>query len=135
MATRCSWCGKQMGLFDVTYTYEKVGDKEHCICGECSGKISAAKKGYITFEEIETERTVPELFYHLAEQMKPTDEMIQARKVRQEQEQIKDDARQTNPLYDDIHQIAGDLRFIKNYLIFCIVVGIIFGFIWVVSML
>ena len=30
---------------------------------------------------------------------------------------IKDNARQTDPLYDDIHQIAQDLRFIKNSMI------------------
>jgi len=34
---------------------------------------------------------------------------------------------QVNPLYDDIHQIANDLRFIKNLIIIGIVIGIIFG--------
>ena len=61
--------------------------------------------------------------------------MKRERKIRQEQQQIKKDAQQTNPLYDDIHQIAGDLRFIKNYLIFSIVVGVIVGFIWLVNIL
>ncbi len=135
MSKNCSWCGKKIGFFDLTYTIEMVGDDGHLICSECSGKVFAAKNGTINFEEIKTERTAPELYAKLADQATLSEEIIQAREVRQKQEKIKDDARQTNPLYDDLHQIAEDLRFIKNYLIFCIVVGIIFGFIWLITVL
>lgn len=135
MAKFCSWCGKQFGFFDIDFTYEEVGDKGYHICGECSGKITAAKNGNITFEEIRTDRTNKKLFNHLLGETEPTDEMKRERKIRQEQQQIKKDAQQTNPLYDDIHQIARDLRFIKNYLIFSIVVGVIVGFIWLVNVL
>lgn len=41
----------------------------------------------------------------------------------------------TNPLYDDIHQIAGDLRFIKNLIILGIVCSVILGIIIFLSML
>lgn len=41
---------------------------------------------------------------------------------------------QQNPLYDDIHQIAGDLRFIKNLIILSIVCGVVFGIISMVLM-
>lgn len=41
----------------------------------------------------------------------------------------------TNPLYDDIHQIAGDLRFIKNLIIVSIVCGFVLGIIGVIGML
>ena len=34
----------------------------------------------------------------------------------------------SNPLYDDMHQLAGDIRFIKNI----ILIGIIFEFINVI---
>ena len=34
----------------------------------------------------------------------------------------KNAARETDPLYDDIHQIAGDLRFIKNFIIISVIV-------------
>lgn len=135
MATNCSWCGKKIGTFDFTYTYEQVGDREHYICDECSAKVSAAKNGKATFEGIKTEQTVPELFNHFVEQLKTPEEVIQQENVKKEQQRIKEASQQTNPLYDDIHQIAGDLRFIKNYLVFCIVIGIIFGIIWVATML
>ena len=41
----------------------------------------------------------------------------------------------TNPLYDDIHQIAGDLRFIKNLIIIGIICGFVLGIISVIGML
>ena len=41
----------------------------------------------------------------------------------------------TNPLYDDIHQIAGDLRFIKNLIIISLVAGILLSIIALVGML
>ena len=135
MAKICSWCGEQIGFTDMTYTCWPVGEKMHCVCSKCSGKISCAKNGHITFKEIATEKTVPELLNHFAKQVENSEEMIQAKKLKQEQQQIKEAAQQTNPLYDDIHQIARDLRFIKNYLIFCIVVGIIWGLIYLASML
>lgn len=128
MAKTCSWCGEQIGFLDMAYDWVEIGKKGHWVCGRCCGKIAHAKIGHTTFKEIATDKTDPELFNHYAEQEKSPEEIIQ-------QEKAKKESQQTNPLYEDIHQIAGDLRFIKNYLIFCIVVGIIFGFIWVVSML
>ena len=40
----------------------------------------------------------------------------------------KQDNMISNPLYDDLHQLAGDIRFIKNI----IIIGIIFEFINVI---
>lgn len=41
-------------------------------------------------------------------------------------------AQKNDPLYDDIHQIAGDLRFIKNL----IIIGLVCGFIlWVIGII
>ena len=124
MATFCSWCGKRIGFTDISYTYETVGDREHFICGECSRKVAAAKEGTVTFAEIRQPETAPELFNYFTGEKKVTEE-----------QQIKEAAQKTDPLYDDIHQIAQDLRFIKNYLIFCIVTGCIVGFFWLLSML
>ncbi len=56
----------------------------------------------------------------------------------QRQEAIQQEKYQntlTNPLYDDIHQIAGDLRFIKNLIIFGLVCGVVLGIIGVLGML
>ena len=41
----------------------------------------------------------------------------------------------TNPLYDDIHQIAGDLRFIKNLIIIGLVCGFVLGIIGILGIL
>ena len=135
MATNCSWCGRKIGSFDFTYTYEQVGTKEHFICDECSAKVSAAKSGKVAFGKIRTEKTDPALFNFYAEQVKSPEEKIQIEKAKKDQQRIKEQFQQTNPLYDDIHQIAGDLRFIKNYLVICIVIGIVLGFIWLITML
>ena len=135
MAKTCSWCGEQIGFLDMAYDWVEINKKGHWICGRCCGKIAHAKIGHTTFSEIASEKTDPELFNHYTEQEKSPEEIIQQENTKKEQQRIKKESQQTNPLYEDIHQIAGDLRFIKNYLIFCIVVGIIFGFIWVATML
>ena len=135
MATKCGWCGKKIGFADFSYTVESVGNRDFCICGECSGKISYAKDGKILFDEIVTPETNPDLLYHLSRQVTPTDDMIQCRKRELEQESLKEEAKAVDPLYEDIHQIAKDLRFIKNYLIFCIVVGVISGFFWILYLM
>lgn len=44
-------------------------------------------------------------------------------------EVYKSDLQNDNQLYDDIHQIAGDLRFIKNLIIIGLVCGFILGII------
>ena len=36
----------------------------------------------------------------------------------------KNEARKTDPLYEDIHQIAGDLRFIKNFIIVSVIAAL-----------
>ena len=66
MATNCSWCGKKIGFFDITYTCETVDDKEHFLCGECTGKVSAAKNRTVSFEKIRTSNTSQELFDYLS---------------------------------------------------------------------
>lgn len=45
----------------------------------------------------------------------------------EEQQRIKEVAQQNNPLYDDIHQIAQDLHFIKNLIIVMLILSIIVG--------
>ena len=60
------------------------------------------------------------------------------REEQQKQEAIQQEKYQntlTNPLYDDIHQIAGDLRFIKNLIIIGLVCGVVLGLIGMIGML
>ena len=136
MATNCGWCGTKIGFTDFSYTVESVGNRDICICGECSNRIYRAKAGKILFDEITTEATDPDLFNHISRQVKPaTDDLIQRRIRELEQQGVKEEAQAVDPLYEDIHQIAQDLRFIKNYLIFCIVLGAVAGFFWFLSLL
>ena len=136
MATNCSWCGKRVGFADMSFTYERVGDEDHCICGACSELVASAKNGSVAFEQIATVYTRQELLSYFMEQADAADDQErESNRKKQEQRKIKQEAQDINPLYDDIHQIAGDLRFIKNYLIFCIVAGAIAAFVWLLSIL
>ena len=128
MAKTCSWCGKQIGFFDVGYEQVEIGNTEHWVCERCGWSIAEAENGNIPFSQIVTDKTSPALYDHYAKHEGGFEEAIQKQRTKAE-------AQQTNPLYEDIHQIAGDLRFIKNYLIFCIIVGIIIGLIWAVFLL
>ena len=129
METNCSWCGKQIGFWDMNYTDEEVDDKLHYICEDCTAKIKEAKNGQVTFDEIATPKTDGALFAYLVNQSgkKGQDgtESAPAKKAPTAQ----------HPLYEDVHQIARDLRFIKNYLIFTIVAGCICAFIWLLIMM
>lgn len=50
-------------------------------------------------------------------------------------EVYKSDLQNDNQLYDDIHQIAGDLRFIKKLIIIGLAGGFILGFIGIFGMM
>lgn len=134
MASICSWCGEKVSLFDTDYTYKKVSDELHCICGKCSKKVSAAQNGDLTFEEIKTDKTIPELFIRISKNVTPvTDTTENAEEIMQEQSLSGNEKTcKADRMYDDIHQISKDLRFIKNYLIFCIVTSGIVVFLWFV---
>lgn len=62
---------------------------------------------------------------------KDKDEQLRQEAIQQEKHQNA----LTNPLYDDIHQIAGDLRFIKNLFIIGLVCMVVLAIIGVLSML
>lgn len=139
MAKICGWCGEKIKFSDMEYEWNGTY-KEGCwVCGDCNKKITLAKKGVVSFEEIKCDKTVPTLFNHYQNAEKNS--AIQYEKIKQdqqrlkEQQKVKEAAKKTDPLYDDIHQIAGDLRFIKNYLIICIILGIILGLFYCFSIL
>lgn len=56
------------------------------------------------------------------------EDIKRAEQRQEENKNAKISAQQTNPLYDDIHQIAKDISFIKNV----IVIGIIISFIIII---
>lgn len=53
------------------------------------------------------------------------DNIKQEEQKREKNKQAKISAQQTNPLYDDIHQIAKDVRFIKNIFAIAIILSAI----------
>lgn len=59
------------------------------------------------------------------------------RTIEIKEQKIKDKlvAQENDPLYDDIHQIAGDLRFIKNLIVIGLVCGVVLGIISVLGIL
>ena len=126
MAKTCSWCGTKIGFIDMMYDEVDTGAKWHYVCGDCYRKIDSVKNGHATIEEIVTDETDPDLLHYYQKCEQQTQQKMQQEI---QQQQIKEESQQTNPLYDDIHQIAGDLRFIKNYLIFTIIAGIVLGLI------
>ncbi len=54
--------------------------------------------------------------------------------LKEQQTEEKIEARKTDPLYDDIHQIAKDVRFFKNLLIGTIIVDIIVILLWILAL-
>ena len=127
MAKICGWCGEEISIFDLAHDWVKVDDAGHWLCGRCCENIAQAKRGVIKFSDIVTNQTDPSLFQFFAGCEEDCEE-IRPR-------QNTDTSHVIDPLYEDIHQIADDLRFIKNYLIFSIVVGIICGIFWLFSLI
>lgn len=64
-----------------------------------------------------------------------SDEEIDHEKKEKERIDNKMVAHKNYLLYDDIHQIAGDLRFIKNLIIIGLVCGFILGIIGVLGLM
>ena len=85
-----------------------------------------------------SDSTKPKLRKHF-ENHAPDGEVVEEirQQERQEEQRIqrKLTAQENDPWYDDIHQIAGDLRFIKNLIIFGLVCGVVLGIIGVLGML
>ena len=122
MAEFCKWCGNKIGFMDIMFTYKTVNNVQYCICGKCSEKLSSARNGKISYQEIATEKTAPELFDHFVEQGTSTNnaESLKTTVSLQESAPIQNDQKkdsQFDTLQNDIHQIANDLRFIKNIIV------------------
>ena len=144
MAKICGWCGEKIKFSDMEYEWRGTTNTDGAwVCGKCLKEIALAQKGIICFEEITCGKTDTKLLEYYINGHKKTERnnTSQYESTKQdhqrlkERQKLKEEAQLTNPLYDDIHQIAGDLRFIKNYLVFSIVVSIILGLILLFSML
>ena len=133
MADICACCGKKIPFLDVDYDYIEINKEEYRLCGKCRRKINSDNAGKITVDEDVTDATNENVADYLRNIKSEEDIELE----RQEKERIENKivAQKNDPLYDDIHQIAGDLRFIKNLIIIGLVCGVVMGIIGVLGML
>ena len=133
MADICTCCGKKIPFFFVVYDYIEIDKVEYRLCGKCRSKINAYNNGNIQVEEVITDATDEKVADYI--QNIKSEEDIELEKQEKERIENKIVAQKNDPLYDDIHQIAGDLRFIKNLIIIGLVCGVVMGIIGVLGML
>lgn len=133
MADICACCGKKIPFLDVDYDYIEVNKEEYRLCGKCRSKINAYNNGNISVDEVISDATDKNVADYI-KNMK-SEEDIEYEKQEKERIENKLTAQKNDPLYDDIHQIAGDLRFIKNLIIIGLVCGFVLGIIGVLGML
>ncbi len=129
MGDICSCCGKKIAFLDVEFDCIEIDNESFRICGKCKSKINAYDSGDISADEVITDSTHKKVVDYLRN-MK-SDEEIELEK---EQIENKTVAQKNDPLYDDIHQIAGDLRFIKNVIITGLVCGVVLGIIGILGL-
>lgn len=138
MGNICGCCGKKLPFLDVGFDLIEIDGEDYYVCSACNTNFANYKKGNLSLEELVSDSTKPKLRKHF-ENHAPDGEVVEEirQQERQEEQRIqrKLTAQENDPLYDDIHQIAGDLRFIKNLIIFGLVCGVVLGIIGVLGML
>lgn len=130
MADVCSCCGKKIPILDVDFDYIEIDKESYRICGKCISKINAYHSGEVSVDEIISDSTHEKLADYL-KNIKSDEEM------EHEKKRIgnKTVAQKNDLLYDAVHQIAGDIRFIKNLIIIGLVCGFILGIIGVFGLM
>lgn len=133
MTEICSCCGKKIPILDVDYDYLEINKKEYRICGKCRSKINSYSSGDISIDEIITDLTNENVADYIRSIKSEEDIEHEKQEKRRIEEKIT--AQKNDPLYDDIHQIACDLRFIKNLIIAGLVCSVILGVIIAIKLL
>jgi len=138
MANICGCCGKKLPFLDVGFDLIEIDGEDYYVCSACNNNFADYKRGNLSLEELVCDFTKPKLRQHFvnhAPDAKVVEEIKQQERQEEQRIQRKLTAQENDPLYDDIHQIAGDLRFIKNLIIFGLVCGVLLGIIGVLGML
>lgn len=127
-----------------TYKQDFLSDEKGLV-KQMDKKTDFLRKQYETYSEEELrEITVDNGYTEVAEQVAKELSMGEREVYKKAQEQEIyigqkklriNTARKENPLYDDIHQIAGDLRFIKNLIIIGLVCAFVLGVVGAISVL
>ncbi|MBU5473945.1 hypothetical protein [Roseburia sp. MSJ-14] len=133
MADICTCCGKKIPFLDIDYDMLNIDNQEYRLCAKCRGKINSYIEGNISIDEVISDATDKNVAAYLRNVKTEEDIILE----QQEKERIENKitAQKNDPLYDDIHQIAGDLRFIKNLIIIGLVCGFILGIIGIFGLL
>lgn len=101
----CALCGKELnGYYAVDFNNE-----QYKVCESCNSKL---KNGKVSLNELSSD-----IAKNITESIKKEEDIMKRKIIAQ-----KDD-----PLYDDIHQIAGDIRFLKNLIIIGLIISIVLG--------
>lgn len=133
MTDICSCWGKKIPFLDVDFDYIEIDNESYRICGKCRSKINSYNSGDISVDEIISDSTHKKVADYLRNIK--SDEEIEYEKKEKERIENKKVAQRNDPLYDDIHQIAGDLRFLKNLIIIGLVCGFILGIVGVIGLM
>lgn len=133
MADICACCGKKISFLNVDYDYIKIENEEYRLCGKCLDKINTYYEGNIPIEEVISDATDKNIVDYIRNIKSEEDIEFEKQEKRRIEKKLK--AQKNDPLYDDIHQIAGDLRFIKNLIIIGLICGVVMGIISVLGML
>lgn len=121
---------KEIIFLDVGFDLIEIDREDYFICSVCNNNFSAYKSGDLSFEKLVNDFTKPKLKEYF-KQFAPDGKVVE--EVRQQERKMRRKliAQENDPLYDDIHQIAGDLRFIKNLIIVGLVCSFVLGIIGV----
>lgn len=121
---------KEIIFLDVGFDLIEIDREDYFICSVCNNNFSAYKSGDLSFEKLVNDFTKPKLKEYF-KQFAPDGKVVE--EVRQQEQKMRRKliAQENDPLYDDIHQIAGDLRFIKNLIIVGLVCSFVLGIIGV----
>lgn len=103
MKNLCAVCGKELNGYFVT----TINNKEYKVCEKCNTKI---KSGKLSISDLS---------------LNTVDDIEQSIKKEHEKIQRKVIAQQNDPLYDDIHQIANDIRFLRNLVIIGLILSVL----------
>lgn len=99
----CALCGKELsGYYSVDYN-----NKQYKVCEKCHPKL---KNGKVSLNDL-----LPITDTGIIESIQKEADRIERKII----------AQKDNPLYDDIHQIAEDIRFLKNLVIIGLIISII----------
>ena len=108
MSKICDCCGKE-----IEWNYFNLANKGD-VCFACHENISKLQAGELSYIKLISPKTTPKLKDYLKECEKEGTEQNQ-----------KQNERKADPLYQDIHQLANDVHFIKNFIIFCLILTVI----------